>query len=164
MWNKIYLGCLAVSALVLGVLMYLSFDWLKSIGSPVTVVEKYNYFSNLNWVFLWISTLILLAIGNVILWKMRKSWALWTTLLYFVFFIVLQTFWLERSFFQFKQEKLGSDGFLFSPFFGIVLIVLAVIIVFFDQFLVKRLNDKMFPSEQPIEHIPEDNLPKDNTI
>ncbi len=164
MWNKIYLGCLAVSALVLGVLMYLSFDWLKSIGSPATVVEKYNYYSNLNWVFLWISTLILLAVGNVVFWKMRKSWALWTTFLYFVFFIVLQTFWLERSFFQFKQEKLGNDGFLFSPFFGIALIILAAIIVFFDQFLVKRLSDKMFPSEQPIEHIPEDNLPKDGTI
>ncbi len=164
MWNKIYLGCLAVSALVLGVLMYLSFDWLKSIGSPATVVEKYNYYSNLNWVFLWISTLILLAVGNVVFWKMRKSWALWTTFLYFVFFIVLQTFWLERSFFQFKQEKLGSDGFLFSPFFGIALIILAAIIVFFDQFLVKRLSDKMFPSEQSIEHIPEDNLPKDDTI
>jgi len=76
----------------------------------------------------------------------------------------LQTFWLERSFFQFKQEKLNSGGFLFTPFFGITLIVLAAIIVFFDQFLVKRLNDKMFPSEQPVEHIPEDKLPKDDTI
>ncbi len=164
MWNKIYLGCLAVSALVLGVLMYLSFDWTKSVGSPATVVEQYNYYSNLNWLFLWVSTLVLLVVGNVILWKMRKSWALWTTFLYFVFFVILQTFWLERSFFQFKQEKLSSSEFLFSPFFGITLIVLAAIIVFFDQFLVKRLNDKMFPSEQPIEHIPEDNLPKDNTI
>ncbi len=164
MWNKIYLGCLAASALVLGVLMYLSFDWLNSIGSPAIVVEKYNYYSNLNWGFLWISTLILLVVGNVILWKMGKSWALWTTLLYFIFFVVLQTFWLERSFFQFKQEKLNSGGFLFTPFFGVTLIVLAAIIVFFDQFLVKRLNDKMFPSEQPVEHIPEDNLPKDDTI
>ncbi len=164
MWNKIYLGCLAISVLVLGVLMYLSFDWLTSIGSPAVVVEKYNHYSNLNWVFLWISTLVLLVVGNVVLWKMRKSWALWTTLLYFVFFIVLQTFWLERSFFQFKQEKLSSSEFLFSPFFGITLIVLAAIIVFFNQFLVKRLSDKMFPTEQPIEHIPEANLPKDDTI
>ncbi len=164
MWNKIYLGLLAASVLVLGVLMYLSFDWLTSIGSPATVVEKYSYYSNLNWVFLLISTLILLVVGNVILWKMRKSWALWTTFLYFVFFIVLQTFWLERSFFQFKQEKLGSDGYLFSPFFGITLIVLAAIIVFFNQFLVQRLSDKMFPTEQPVEHIPENNLPKDDTI
>ena len=164
MWNKIYLGCLAISALVLGILMYLSFDWLQSIGSPAIVVEKYNHYSNLSWVFLWISTLILMVVGNVILWKMRKSWALWTTFLYFVFFIVLQTFWLERSFFHFKQEKLGSDGFLFSPFFGIALIILAAIIVFFDQFLVKRLNDKMFPSEQPVEHISEGNIPKDDTI
>jgi len=164
MWNKIYLGCLAISVLVLGVLMYLSFDWLTSIGSPAVVVEKYNHYSNLNWVFLWISTLVLLVVGNVILWKMRKSWALWTTFLYFVFFIVLQTFWLERSFFQFKQEKLSSSEFLFSPFFGITLIVLAAIIAFFNQFLVKRLSDKMFPTEQPIEHIPEANLPKDDTI
>ena len=164
MWNKIYLGCLAVSTLVLGILIYFSFDWLKSIGSPATVVEEYNYYSNWSRGFLWISTLILLAVGNIILWKMRKPWALWITLLYFVFFIVLQTFWLQRSFFQFKQEKLGSDGFLFSPFFGIAMVVLAAIIVFFDQFLVKRLNDKMFPSEQLVEHIPEDNLPKDGTI
>jgi len=164
MWNKIYLGCLAASALVLGILMYLSFDWLKSIGSPATVVEKYNYYSNINWIFLWISTLILLVVGNVILWRMRKSWALWTTLLYFIFFVILQTFWLERSFLHFKQEKFGSDEFLFSPFFGVTLIVLTAIIVFFDQFLVKRLSDKMLPSEQPIEHIPENNLPKDGTI
>jgi hypothetical protein len=95
---------------------------------------------------------------------MRKSWALWTTFLYFVFFIVLQTFWLERSFFQFKQKTLSSGEFLFSPFFGIALIVLAAIVVFFNQFLLKRLSDKMFPSEQPIEHVPDDNLPRDNTI
>ena len=142
----------------------LSFDWLKSIGSPVIVIEKYNYYSNLSWVFIWISTLILLTVGNVILWKMRKSWALWSTLLYFVFFVVLQTFWLDQSFFQFKQKNVGSDGFSFSPFFGIALIVLAAIIVFFNQFLVKRLSDKMLPTEQPIEHIPENNLPKDDTI
>jgi len=164
MWNKIYLGCLAASALALGILMYLSIDWLNSIGSPVIAVEKYNYYSNLSWAFLWISTLILLAVGNVVLWKLRKSWALWATLLYFAFFIVLQTFWLDQSLFQFKQKNGGGDGFSFSPFFGIALIVLAAIIVFFNQFLVKRLSDKMLPTEQPIEHIPENNLPKDDTI
>ena len=165
MWNKVYLGLLAASTLLLGILMYLSYGWLKSIGAPLTVIEKYNYYSNINWLFLWISTLVLLLMGNVVLWKMRKSWALWTTLLYFVFFVVLQTFWLEQSFFHFKQENIsGTNGFSFSPFFGIALIVLAAIIVFFNQFLVKRLYDKMSPTEQPIGHIPEDNLPKDNTI
>jgi len=157
MWNKVYLGLLAASTLLLGILMYLSYGWLKSIGAPLTVIEKYNYYSNINWLFLWISTLVLLLMGNVVLWKMRKSWALWTTLLYFVFFVVLQTFWLEQSFFHFKQENIsGSGGFSFSPFFGIALIVLAAIIVFFNQFIVKRLNNKMFPPVQQVESLPEE--------
>jgi hypothetical protein len=105
MWNKIYLTVLAAAILAMGVLLYLPFSWLQSIGAPATVRDNYlitrisvGYFCSL-------LRLILLIAGNVVLWKTRRSWAMWTTLLYFAVFMVAQTFWLENSFFRFKQEN-----------------------------------------------------------
>ncbi|MGI8788878.1 MAG: hypothetical protein ACR2HG_14140 [Pyrinomonadaceae bacterium] len=157
MWNKIYLIVLAAAVLIISVLTYLSYSWLTSIGSPLIAVDNYNHYSNLGWIFLWISAVILLVVGNVVLWTTRKPWALWTSLLYFAVFIVLQTFWLEESFFDFKQHNnLANGAFSLSPFLGVGLIVLAAIIVFFNQFLVKRLHEKMYPPAQPIEPLPEE--------
>jgi len=158
MWNKIYLIILAAAILLSGVLTYLAYSKLQSSGfAPATIAETYNYYANLGSIFLWISTLILLISANVAFWKLRKSWALWITLLYFAVFTVLQTFWLGQSFFHFKQDnKLSNDILSFSPFLGITLIVLMAIFVFFNQYLVKRLHDKMYPQQQPIEDLPED--------
>lgn len=157
MWNKIYLTILAAAVLAMGVLLYLPYSWLQSIGAPATVRDNYLYYSNISWIFLLVSSLILLVAGNVVLWKTRSSWALWTTLLYFAVFMIVQTFWLENSFFRFKQENNFTSGALsWSPLTGVVLIALAAVIVFFDQYLVKRLLDKTYPPVQPIESLPEE--------
>jgi len=163
MWNKIYLIILAAAVLISGVLMYFPFSWLQSIGAPATVLENYDHYSNIGSIFLWISTIILLLAANVVLWKYRKSWALWASLLYFAAFTVLQTFWLERMFFQYKQDNISSSsGILWSPFLGVLLIVLMAVIVFFNQYLVKRLHDKMYLSEQPAPELPAE-IPADES-
>lgn len=157
MWNKIYLITLAAAILAMGVLLYLPFSWLQSIGAPATIRDNYLYYSNISWMFLLASSLILLIAGNVVLWKTRRSWAMWTTLLFFAVFMVAQTFWLENSFFRFKQENNFTSGAVsWSPISGAILIALAAVIVFFDQYLVKRLLDKTYPLMQPVESLPEE--------
>lgn len=143
MWNKVYLAAFAILLLPMVFLSYYSGSWLNSIGAPQTVVENYHYYSNLSWNYLWISTIILMILGNVLLWKTRKSWGLWITFLYFAFFIIVRYFWLDQLFDQYQQSKgLAQAGISVEPLIGVVLCVLAAIIVFFDQFLVKRLYDK----------------------
>lgn len=161
MWNKIYLIILAAAILAMGVLLYLPFSWLQSIGAPAIVRDNYLYYSNISWMFLLVSSLILLITGNVVLWKTRRSWAIWTTLLYFAIFMVAQTFWLENSFFRFKQNNNFTSGAVsWSPISGTVLIALAAVIVFFNQYLVKRLAEKTYAPAQPVESLPEE-LPTD---
>ena len=159
MWKKIYLTTLAVAILAMSVLLYLPYSWLQSVTAPKDVAAQYEFYSNICWMFLLISSLILLIVGNVVLWKTRGSWAMWTTLLYFAVFVVAYTFWLEQMFFQFqRQNNITTEVISFSPIFGIVLVVLAAIIVFFDQYLVKRLLDKTYPPLQPAESLPEEVL------
>ncbi len=156
MWNKIYLIALAVLSFLVFGLMYYSYDWLKSITNPADVVVKYETSSYLGWISLWISSAILLVLANITLWKTRKTWAFWATLAYFVFFIILQTFWLDQSFFQYKKDNFSTPGaFSFSPFLGVGLCVVAAVIVFFNQLLLVRMHDRMFLKEQPIEELPE---------
>ena len=157
MWNKIYWAILAIAILAMGVLLYLPYSWLQSVTAPKEVAAQYEFYSNISWIFLLISSLILLIAGNVVLWKTLRSWAMWTSLLYFAVFMIAHTFWLENSFFRFKQDNNFESGVIsWSPLFGVVLIVLAAVIVFFNQYLVKRLNDKMFPPAQPVESLPEE--------
>lgn len=161
MWNKIYLIILAAAILAMGVLLYLPFSWLQSIGAPAIVRDNYLYYSNISWMFLLVSSLVLLVAGNVVLWKTGRSWAMWTTLLYYAVFMVAQTFWLENSFFRFKQENNFTSGAVsWSPLSGAVLIALAAVIVFFNQYLVKRMLDKTYPPVQPVEPLP-DEIPAD---
>jgi hypothetical protein len=71
--------------------------------------------------------------------------------------MVAQTFWLENSFFRFKQENNFASGAVsWSPISGAVLIALAAVIVFFNQYLVKRLLDRTHPPTQPVESLPEE--------
>lgn len=155
MWNKIYLIIIAIAVLATGVLLYLPHSWLQSITAPRDVAEHYKFYANIGWMFLLISSLALLVVGNVVLWKTRRAWAMWASLLYFAVFIIAHTFWLENSFFQYKQtNNLETGAISWSPLFGVVLIVLAAIIVFFNQYLVKRMGDKMYPVAAPDEQPP----------
>lgn len=156
MWNKIYLIILAVMILAISVLLYLSYSWLESITAPADVAANYAFYSRISWLFLLSSSLTLLVIGNIISWTTRKSWALWTTLLYFIVFMVAYSFWLENSFFKYKQANNLESGLIsWSPLFGIALIIAAALVVFSNFYLMRRAQNKMFPPEQIIESLPE---------
>ena len=156
MWNKIYLILLAVAVLTMGVLMYLSYSWLGSITDPKNVAANYVYFADISWTFLMISSLVLLAAANVLLFKTRRAWALWASFLYFSVFMILQTFWLQESFFQYKKTNGLADGsFSLGAFVGVMFVALAAIFVFFNQYLVRRMQAKMFPQAAITEQIPE---------
>ncbi len=150
MWNKIYLIALAVFIFSMAFLSYYSWSWLQSIGAPQNVVLSYDYWSNLSWSFLWVSAVILLIIANVLLWTTRRAWALWTTMLYFAFFVIVRYFWLDQTFFQYKKDaNLWQGEFSVAPLFGVILCLVAAVIVFFNQFLIKRLQSKMNPPVEP---------------
>lgn len=162
MLNKIYLIVLAVFVLIMSVFTFYSYSWLASIDNPRTVVSNFDYYSNLSGTFLWISALTLLVLANVAFWKTRKLWAFWATFLYFAVFIILHTFWLNRSFIEFQR----TNGFLvgsysLSPLVGVGLLIAALFIVFFDQFVALKMRNKMYPPETPVEISAEDQEEKD---
>jgi heme/copper-type cytochrome/quinol oxidase subunit 2 len=164
MWNKVYLIAAAFFLLVMSVLTYISCGWLESITKPADVAQQYISNSNISWYFLIISSLILLILANVILWTAQKAWAFWTTLLYFVVFIVLQTFWLDNSFVQYlKDNGLAPGTYTLRPLLGAVLCIVAAILVFFNQIVVLRMYEKMYAKEEPAESISEDELPAEET-
>ena len=159
MWNKVYFVILAAAVLAMCILLYLPYSWLQSVTAPRDVEAHYKFYANISWMFLLISTLVLLVLGNVLLWVTRRSWAMWATFLYFAVFMIAQTFWLENSFFRYKQANNLESGLVsWSPVVGVVLIALTAVIVFFDQYLVKRMHDKMYPPAQPLESLPEETL------
>ncbi len=65
MWSKIYLVALAIALLVITSLSFYSYNWLTSIDAPVNVVQNYEYYSNLAWLFLWLSSIFLMVLANV---------------------------------------------------------------------------------------------------
>lgn len=145
MWNKIYTAVLGISFLLLAGLTYYAFTWLQSSTKPADVIANYDYYANIAWIFLWVSSIILLVLGNVVLWVTRNAWAMWATFLYFALFILIQTFWLDQTFFNYKQQnRLAESAFSPGFFYGILFCVLASTIVFFNQFIVKRMHEKMF--------------------
>ena len=149
MWNKIYSILLAVAVLAMSILMYLPYSWLGSVTDPKIIVSNYIHYANISWTFLLISSLVLLIAGNVLLFKTRQSWALWASFLYFAVFMILQTFWLQESFFQYKKASGLADGsFSLGAFVGVMFVALGAIFVFFNQYLVKRMQAKMFPQAE----------------
>jgi len=151
MWNKIYTAVLGISFVLMAGLIYYSYTWLQSSTKPADVITNYGYYSNFAWMFFWISSIILLILANVVLWTTRNAWAMWATFLYFALFMLIQTFWLGESFSRYKQENnLSEAGLSTGIFLGVILSGLAAVIVFFNQFLIKRMREKMFVQAQPV--------------
>lgn len=149
MWNRVFLIALIVAILPMAFLTYYSWDWLNSIGSPAGVVENYAYYSSLASAFLWISTVVLLVLANTVLWQSRGSWALWTTLIYFVVFVAIKYLWLDRLFTKYLTVNgIDEKGIASGILFAVVLSVAAVVLVFFNELIAVRLNKKIYP---PIE-------------
>jgi hypothetical protein len=141
MLNKIYFTVLGVAILVMCFFTFYANSWLGSIGNPKDALEGYYYYAGLGSTFLWISSAVLLILANVILWTTQRVWAMWTTLAYFAIFVILRAFWLEKARYNFQN----SDALFFTPIVGVILIIVAGAIIFFNQFLNLRLHEKMYP-------------------
>jgi len=142
MWNKIYLAVLAAAFLVMCFFTFYANSWLGSIGNPKDAIEGYEHYAGIGSLSLSISSVILLILANVILWNTRRGWALWTTLAYFAIFVILRSFWLEKS----RYSLQYPDSSFFTPaLVGAGVIIAAGAVVFFNQLLNLRLNEKMYP-------------------
>jgi hypothetical protein len=71
---------------------------------------------------------------------------MWISFAYFTLWVVLRSFWVEKARYTFES----SDSFFFSPFVGVVLVIIFGVVVFFNQFINLRLNEKMYPSKEPV--------------
>lgn len=162
MWNKIYPVALAIAVVVMIVLTYLAYSKLQSVGfAPSVIAANYLTFEGYYGQFLWFSALILLILANILMWTQRRSWALWATLSYFVIFLLLKGWWLDKVFFNYQQENSLTDSSLFAGgLISTVLCVFAAVIVYFDQFLVLRLHERMYKS--PL--APENDLAEENSL
>ena len=151
MFSKIYLAVLTVAVLAMAFFTYYSWSWLQSIGQPAAAVAGFEYHSNLALTVLWLSTAVLLVLGNAVLWVNHSAWAIWATFLYFMILVVTRYFWIDRVFLDFVQRNTGTDTSVSGgPFVAAILIILAGIIAFFDHFIVVKLRAKTYgkPEEQ----------------
>ncbi|MCB1025757.1 MAG: hypothetical protein KDB79_15270 [Acidobacteria bacterium] len=149
MLTKLYLGFAVIAVAVMGTLTLISYNWLQSIGDPAAVVENYKYYAGISWTALWLLFVALVVFSNIVFWKSGRSWTLWVSLLFFVIFIIAQTFWLDRAFFDFqKAANLTEKNLFLKPFLGGTVSILGAIGIFLDQFIVSRLREKLNPKEE----------------
>lgn len=152
MLNKVYLIAFAALSLLMAFLTWWAGSWLHSIGSPDSVKDGYFSSSATGWIALWASFIILLIIANIILWSARKAWAIWLSFLYFAVFIFLRFWWLEGDYLDFARRHGFTDSsFSTGPLVAAILVVGIGMLIFFDQFVVLRLAEKMHPTVIPPE-------------
>jgi hypothetical protein len=95
------------------------------------------------------SFILLLVWGNVILWTTRRAWAIWASFLYFAVFIFLRFWWLEGDYMDFaRRNSLTESTFSLGPLIAVVLVIGVGAFVFFDQFVMLRLVEKMYPTRK----------------
>jgi hypothetical protein len=155
MWNKIYSVALAVFVLVMLALTYLTYSQLQSFGfAPSVIADSYLAYDNYYLQFLLLSAVLLLIPANVLLWTEKKSWALWATLSYFAFFILLQGWWLSRVFSAYRlKNNLTQDSISFGILVSAIICLVAAIGIFFNQFLILRLRERMYGAENSADEI-----------
>ena len=148
MLNKIYVVAFAVLLIPQAFLTWYAGTWLTSIGEPKAAEASYFYYTGLGFTLLWIAFFVLLVLSNIILWTTRRAWTVWLTFLYFALFIFLRYWWLESSYLDFARRNAFTDN-IFSPgpIVATVLIVGMGALIFFDQFVVLRLAEKMHPNK-----------------
>ncbi len=144
MLKKIFIGLFSLATIVAAFLTYYSYDWLQSIGNPEIAVQNFQYFSSINWTYIWISFIVLLICANVIIWKSKNVLFVWLSYAYFIIFIALHTFWLERNYLSFlKSNGLAETAISVTPLIGVVICIIVAIAVFFNQFILLRLREKL---------------------
>jgi hypothetical protein len=145
MWTKIYLALLAVGVLVTGFFAYYAWSWLQSIGDPRTAWEAFNYHKRAGAYFLVCWTVLLVIVGNIILWTRRSPWAFGVTEIYFVVFTLILLVWLHLSGITFClensvcQDPSRAVGPLLTALGSVVLGVGLLI----NNFVVARLYERM---------------------
>lgn len=146
MWSKIYLAVFGFTVAVTAFFTFYSWSWLQSRGNPLDAVAGFEYHSNLSWVALWLSALILLLLANGVLWASKCAWAMWATFAYLAIFLVIHYFWLGEAFFRYKEtNNMSDDSISLGPVLGAILIVAAGVVIFANQFITVRLYRKMYP-------------------
>lgn len=152
MFTKIYLALFAVAFLVMLTITFLTYSQLQSIGfPPLTIIDNFQFYDSWYKTLLWITSIALLVLANIILWKNKKSWTLWLTFAYFAVFVLLNMWWLSDAFISYtKRNDLWNGSFNVGGIFAAFFVVVVGIGVFFNQFIVFRLHDKMYnkPQEQ----------------
>jgi hypothetical protein len=154
MWTKLYLAVVAVSALLVAFFMFYAWSWLHSIGLPTDAAAGFAYNTSSAATTLWIATFGLLILGNAVLWTTGRSWAMWTTFVFFSAFSIAKTFWLNQVYISYDQRHFGGEYDILTSGFQLVtviLVVLAAVIVFLDMYLVIRLRAKTYPKPLVIE-------------
>ena len=154
MFNKIYFAVLAIAVLVVGFLTFMSYSQLQSVGfAPTQIVENFLSYNNITQLSLWISSLTLLVLANVIIWTYRRSWALWTTFVFFALFLMLNYWWLGDLLVNYRMKNnIWDGGFYVGGIIAAVFCIVIAVGIFFNQFIVLRMRDKMF--DQPTREIP----------
>jgi len=146
MFSKIYFGVWAVSAVIVIFFTYYAWSWLQSIGLPTAALEGYLYHSQAAMTSALISSVVLVVLGNALLWLNNNSWALWSTYGYFAIYMLVYYFWLDPAALAFKSDKgLSAGGFSISPLLGVIFIIAAGVMVFLDHFVIVQLRRKMYP-------------------
>src|SRR5215213_1435539 len=145
MWTKIYLILFAVALLTMSVLTYLSYAQLQSIGfAPKDIAENFLSYAGTYWTGFWIFSLALLILANVVLWLNRRAWALWLTLLFFSIFVLIRTWWLNELYVNYaKQNNLAAESIPAYGIFGVLFCIVFAVGIFFNQFLVLRMRDRV---------------------
>lgn len=147
MLNKIYLIAFAVLLVPQAFLTYYAGTWLTSIGDPKAAQASYFYYTGMGFTLLWIAFFLLVVIANIILWTSRRAWAIWLTFAYFAIFIFLRYWWLEGTYLDFARRNAFIDSnFSLGPIVAALLVVGMGALIFFDQFVVLRLAEKMHPT------------------
>lgn len=146
MLKNIYLIALGILVIPVAFLTWYAGNWLHSIGNPKAAEAEYFYYSGLGGTILIGSFILLLVMANVILWTSRRAWAIWLAFLYFSVFVFLRFWWLEGDYLDFaRRNSLTESTFSLGPIIAVVLVIGVGAFVFFDQFIVLRLAEKMHP-------------------
>ena len=145
MWNKIFAAALLIAFLSMSFLTYYAASWLGSIGSPADALVGFEWYASLGLAFLWLSSLMLLILANVVLWVDRRSWPLWTTLLYFVLFLALRSFWLDPASYDFAATAGRSISSKVGVLLTFITITAAVAVIYVNQMVVMRMADGIAP-------------------
>jgi hypothetical protein len=155
MLNKIYLIALALFVILSAFITWYAGTWLTSIGNPKAAEDGYIAYSSFGFTVLWIGFFSLLILANVILWNTRRAWAMWLTFAYATVFIFLRYWWLEDSYLRFAlRNGLTDSTFSLGPLWAAALVIGIGALVFFDQFVMLRLVEKMYPTQKEESELP----------